>query len=70
MLEAAISDEHRKFASKLLSDHGVPEWPEGEENVPLSYSLSSARFRWSSASTSACSSSLSEKRLKRIMPIA
>ena len=33
MIEAAIPDEDRKFASKLLSDHGVPEWPETGEYV-------------------------------------
>jgi NAD(P)H-dependent flavin oxidoreductase YrpB (nitropropane dioxygenase family) len=44
MIEAAIPDEHRKFASKILSDHGVPEWPPGEDEVPLSYSLPQAKL--------------------------
>ncbi|MAG30874.1 MAG: monooxygenase [Deltaproteobacteria bacterium] len=30
-LAAQIPDEHRKFASELLSSHGVPEMPEGEK---------------------------------------
>ena len=30
-LRAAIPEQHRKFASNLLSEHGVPELPEGEE---------------------------------------
>ena len=31
MLLAAIPEEHRKFADKLLEDHGVPKLPEGEK---------------------------------------
>src|SRR5262249_45252492 len=30
MLRAAAPEEHRRFADKLLSDHGVPRLPEGE----------------------------------------
>ena len=33
MLRAAIPEQHRTFAKKLLSDHGVPELPEGEHPV-------------------------------------
>jgi NAD(P)H-dependent flavin oxidoreductase YrpB (nitropropane dioxygenase family) len=43
MIEAAIPQQHRDFVNKLLADHGVPEWPEGEDEVPLSYSLPQAR---------------------------
>ena len=38
MIMAAIPDEHRRFADKLLSDHGVPEWPDQEDPVTLSFS--------------------------------
>jgi len=31
MLQAAIPEQHRRFADKLLSDHGVPRIPEGEQ---------------------------------------
>ena len=31
MLLAAIPEEHRKFADKILEDHGVPKLPEGEK---------------------------------------
>lgn len=34
-LEAAIPSEHREFASKLLSDHGVPELPKEEQSMNL-----------------------------------
>ena len=44
MIEAAIPEEHREFTSKILSDHGVPEWPAGEDEVPLSYSLPQAKL--------------------------
>ncbi|MEO8603810.1 MAG: nitronate monooxygenase family protein [bacterium] len=33
MLLAAIPEEHRKFADKILADHGVPKLPEGESPV-------------------------------------
>jgi len=33
MLRAAIPEQHRKFAEKLLADHGVPRIPEGERPV-------------------------------------
>jgi NAD(P)H-dependent flavin oxidoreductase YrpB (nitropropane dioxygenase family) len=44
MIEAAIPQQHRDFVNKLLADHGVPEWPEGEDEVPLSYSLPQAKL--------------------------
>jgi len=34
-LEAAIPGEHREFVDKLLSEHGVPELPEGEQSMNL-----------------------------------
>ena len=33
MLRAAIPEQHRRFAEKLLADHGVPRLPEGEKPV-------------------------------------
>ena len=33
MLRAAIPEEHRRFVKKVLTDHGVPELPEGEQGV-------------------------------------
>lgn len=44
MLQAAIPEQHRKFAAKLLADHGVPEWPEGDDEVTLSFSLAQAQL--------------------------
>jgi NAD(P)H-dependent flavin oxidoreductase YrpB (nitropropane dioxygenase family) len=44
MIQAAIPEQHRKFAAKLLKDHGVPEWPEGEDDVTLSFSLAQAQL--------------------------
>ncbi|HET8929892.1 MAG TPA: nitronate monooxygenase, partial [Acidimicrobiales bacterium] len=35
MLADMIPDEHRRFAAKLLSDHGVPEMPGDVENREL-----------------------------------
>src|SRR2546423_12298032 len=32
MLRTMIPDEHRRFAAKILADHGVPEIPEGERH--------------------------------------
>ena len=34
-LRAAVPQEHRDFAAKLLADHGVPEMPEGEAHHEL-----------------------------------
>jgi NAD(P)H-dependent flavin oxidoreductase YrpB (nitropropane dioxygenase family) len=33
MLREAIPEEHRRFADKVLTDHGVPKLPEGERPV-------------------------------------
>ena len=38
MLQAAIPEQHRKFAEDLLESHGVPKWPEGDDEVSLSFS--------------------------------
>ena len=38
MLQAAIPEQHRKFAAKLLADHGVPQLPEADQEVTLSFS--------------------------------
>jgi NAD(P)H-dependent flavin oxidoreductase YrpB (nitropropane dioxygenase family) len=44
MLQDAIPQQHREFAAKLLSDAGVPEWPEGEDDeVTLSFSAVQAQ---------------------------
>lgn len=34
-LRAAIPEQHREFAAKLLADHGVPELPPGEQHHEL-----------------------------------
>lgn len=38
MLQAAIPEQHRKFAEQLLREHGVPEWPDDDDEVTLSFS--------------------------------
>lgn len=43
MLQAAIPEQHRKFAEKLLSEHGVPEWPDKDSEVTLSFSAVQAQ---------------------------
>jgi NAD(P)H-dependent flavin oxidoreductase YrpB (nitropropane dioxygenase family) len=43
MIQAAIPQEHRDFANKLLAEHGVPEWPEDGDEVTLSFSLAQAQ---------------------------
>ena len=43
MLDSAIQQGHRDFAAKLLSDHGVPEWPEKDAAVTLSFSAIQAQ---------------------------
>ena len=43
MLQAAIPEQHRKFAEQLLEDHGVPKWPEGDDEVTLSFSAIQAQ---------------------------
>ncbi len=44
MIQSAIPEEHRKFAQGLLTDHHVPEWPEGDDEVTLSFSLVQAQL--------------------------
>jgi len=34
-LEAMVPQEHRDFAARLLSSHGVPEWPNKDEKMGL-----------------------------------
>ena len=43
MIQDAIPEEHRKFAQGLLTKYGVPEWPEGDDEVTLSFSLAQAQ---------------------------
>jgi len=43
MLKAAIPEQHRKFVEKLLNDHGVPEYPDGSDDVSLSFSALQAQ---------------------------
>ena len=38
MLKAAIPEQHRQFADRLLAEHGVPQWPEEDDEVSLSFS--------------------------------
>ena len=45
MIQAAIPEQHRQFAEKLLSDHGVPPWPEGDDEVTLSFSEAQAQLQ-------------------------
>lgn len=44
MIQDAIPEEHRKFAAGLLKDHGVPEWPDPEDEITLSFSLAQAQL--------------------------
>jgi NAD(P)H-dependent flavin oxidoreductase YrpB (nitropropane dioxygenase family) len=44
MLQAAIPEQHRKFAEKLLTDHGVPPYPDDDGEVTLSFSAIQAQF--------------------------
>ena len=43
MLQAAIPEQHRKFAEQLLTDHGVPEYPDNDGEVSLSFSAVQAQ---------------------------
>ena len=43
MLQEAIPPQHREFADKLLSDHGVPAWPDEDDDVTLSFSAVQAQ---------------------------
>lgn len=38
MLQAAIPEQHRQFTEQLLVDHGVPRWPDGDDEISLSFS--------------------------------
>ena len=44
MLQAAIPEQHREFAEGLLKDHNVPAWPEGDDEVTLSFSEAQAQL--------------------------
>jgi NAD(P)H-dependent flavin oxidoreductase YrpB (nitropropane dioxygenase family) len=44
MLQAAIPEQHREFAEGLLQDHNVPAWPEGDDEVTLSFSEAQAQL--------------------------
>ncbi|MEH6551329.1 MAG: nitronate monooxygenase family protein [Pseudomonadales bacterium] len=44
MIKAAIPEQHRKFANELLAEHGVPEWPEENDEVTLSFSLAQGQL--------------------------
>jgi NAD(P)H-dependent flavin oxidoreductase YrpB (nitropropane dioxygenase family) len=35
MLKGMVPQEHRDFAEKLLKDHGVPEWPDKDDEMGL-----------------------------------
>lgn len=43
MLQDAIPQQHREFAEKMLKDAGVPEWPDDDDEVSLSFSLVQAQ---------------------------
>lgn len=43
MLQDAIPDQHRKFAEQLMKDHGVPEYPDNDGEVTLSFSALQAQ---------------------------
>jgi NAD(P)H-dependent flavin oxidoreductase YrpB (nitropropane dioxygenase family) len=43
MLQDAIPEQHRKFAEQLLKDHGVPEHPDKDGEVTLSFSAVQAQ---------------------------
>ncbi|MFT5333151.1 MAG: NAD(P)H-dependent flavin oxidoreductase YrpB (nitropropane dioxygenase family) [Halioglobus sp.] len=43
MLQDAIPDQHRKFTEKLLNDYGVPEYPDNDGEVSLSFSALQAQ---------------------------
>ena len=43
MLQSAIPEQHRQFTEKLLTDHGVPEYPENDGEVSLSFSAIQAQ---------------------------
>lgn len=43
MLQAAIPEQHRKFAEQLMVDHGVPPYPGDDDEVSLSFSALQAQ---------------------------
>jgi NAD(P)H-dependent flavin oxidoreductase YrpB (nitropropane dioxygenase family) len=51
MIQAAIPREHRDFAEKLLADHGVPPWPDPNDEVTLSFSAVQAQAQVDEALT-------------------
>ncbi len=51
MIQAAIPQEHRDFAEKLLADHGVPAWPDPNDEVTLSFSAVQAQAQVDEALT-------------------
>jgi NAD(P)H-dependent flavin oxidoreductase YrpB (nitropropane dioxygenase family) len=44
MLQDAIPPQHREFVNTLLSDAGVPEWPDADDEVSLSFSAVQAQL--------------------------
>ncbi len=51
MIQSLIPQEHREFAEKLLSDHGVPPWPDPDDEVTLSFSAVQAQAQVDEALT-------------------
>ena len=43
MLQAAIPEQHRQFAEQLMEEHGVPEYPDNDGEVSLSFSALQAQ---------------------------
>ncbi|KZX56619.1 monooxygenase [Halioglobus sp. HI00S01] len=43
MIQAAIPEQHRDFTAKLLNDAGVPEWPDANDGISLSFSAVQAQ---------------------------
>jgi NAD(P)H-dependent flavin oxidoreductase YrpB (nitropropane dioxygenase family) len=43
MLQDAIPDQHRKFAEQLMQEHGVPQYPDNDGEVSLSFSALQAQ---------------------------
>lgn len=43
MLQDAIPEQHRTFAEKLLTDAGVPPWPDKDDEISLSFSAVQAQ---------------------------
>jgi NAD(P)H-dependent flavin oxidoreductase YrpB (nitropropane dioxygenase family) len=51
MIQSAIPQEHRDFTEKILSDHGVPPWSDGDDEVTLSFSAVQAQAQVDEALT-------------------